>query len=329
MKPILLKFSLPILGDISFPAYFTFLTIGLFLAAVLTIRESRKLDLDPQDILDINLYMVIFGVIGSRLLHVVADGHFMEYVNLCVDPTKVPAIDARVLHCASSDQCGFDYLCDTTRGVCYPPRDCLAWAKLWRGGLAYYGGLICAAAYAYYFTHKHKIPWWRVADLAAPAILLGLFFGRMGCYLNGCCYGKVTDGPLGIRFPIGSSPWRAQYEAHLIQPHAEMLPVHPTQLYESIGCLLLFVVTYFFVRPRKRKEGEVLGWMLILYGFLRSLCEVFRDDERGVFWGFLSTSQLISVPLVLLGLWLILRRAPAVAIPATPATPDAAPPAAP
>jgi phosphatidylglycerol:prolipoprotein diacylglycerol transferase len=321
LRPILLKLLLPLIGDVSFPAYFTFLTLGLALAALVTVREARKLDLDPDDILDINLYMTIFGVIGSRLLHVIADGHFMDYVNLCVDPRQVPAIDSLVSHCTAAQQCGYDYLCDTARGVCYPPRDCLAWAKLWRGGLAYYGGLLMATAYAYYFTRKHNIRWWRVADLAAPPILLGLFFGRLGCYLNGCCYGKETHSAIGIRFPLGSTPWRAQYDAHLIQPGQPMLPVHPTQLYESLGCLVLFAFTYYYVRPRRRKEGEVLGAMLISYGILRSACEIFRNDERGVLWGFLSTSQIISVPLIAGGLWLILRRDPEATTAISPALP--------
>lgn len=308
MRPLLFKFTLPLLGEISFPAYFTFLALGLFLAAVITIREARKLKLDPQDILDINLYMTIFGVIGSRILHVIADGHFMDYVNLCIDPMQVPAVDALVKYCETNSQCSYDYLCDTARHVCYPPRDCLAWAKMWRGGLAYYGGLLMATGYAYYFTRKHKIPWWRVADLAAPPILLGLFFGRLGCFLNGCCYGKTTSSVFGIRFPNGSSPWHAQYSAHLIQPGQRMVPVHPTQLYESLGCLVLFCITYYIVRPRRTNEGQILGAMLILYGILRSVCEVFRDDERGVFFDFLSTSQIISIPLVTFGLWLVLRK---------------------
>ena len=132
MRPILLDFTLPLIGQITFPAYFTMLTLGLVLAALITVREARKLDLDPQDILDINLYMTIWGVIGSRLLHVIADGHFMDYVNLCVDPTRVPAIDALAKTCNVARECGYDYLCDAARHICYPPRDCFAWAKLWR-----------------------------------------------------------------------------------------------------------------------------------------------------------------------------------------------------
>jgi len=310
VKPLLWKFTLPLLGDVTFPAYFTFLTLGLLFAAILTVREARKLDLDTDDIIDINLYMTIFGVIGSRILHVFVDGHFMDYVNLCLDPMKVPAIDALVRHCNTARECGYDYLCDTTKHLCYPPRDCLAWAKLWRGGLVYYGGLIMATTYAVYFTRKAKIRFLRVADLAAPAILLGLFFGRLGCYLNGCCYGKVTHSLLGVRFPIGSSPWRAQYEAHQIMAGQQMLPVHPTQLYESLGCLLLFGFTYFIVRPRKRQEGFVAGACLALYAVLRIVVEVWRDDERGVLMGFLSTSQIISLGGIVLALWLMLRKDP-------------------
>lgn len=316
MRPILFKFSLPLLGDITFPAYFTFLTLGLLIAAIISIREARKLDLDPDDVIDLNLYMTIFGVLGSRLLHVVADGHFMDYVNLCIDPTKVPAIDALTKHCATAKECGYGYLCDAAKGLCYPPQDCLAWAKMWKGGLAYYGGFLLATAYAVRFTHKIGVRFWRIADLASPPILLGLFFGRLGCFLNGCCYGRETSASLGIRFPPGSVPWRAQYDAHLIQAGQPMIPVHATQLYESIGCLILFVVTYYWVRPRRRKEGEVLGSMLIGYGVLRSLCEVFRNDERGVFWGFASTSQLISLPLFALGIWLFVRRESTIAPPA-------------
>jgi phosphatidylglycerol:prolipoprotein diacylglycerol transferase len=98
-----------------------------------------------------------------------------------------------------------------------------------------------------------------------------------------------------------------------------MLPVHPTQLYESFGCLVLFAVTYYLVRPRKQHEGQVLGAMLILYGILRSVCEIFRNDERGVLWGWLSTSQMISAPLLLFGAWLILRKVPP--LPALPPAP--------
>jgi phosphatidylglycerol:prolipoprotein diacylglycerol transferase len=312
MKPILLHFSLPFLGSISLPAYFTLLAIGFGMAMLLTVRESRHINVDPDDALDINIYMIIFGILGARVLHVLADGHFMEYVNLCVDPKQVPALDALVKTCQTASECGYDYLCDPQRHVCHPPRDCLRWAKLWYGGFAYYGGFIAASLYCVYYCRRHKIPVMRIGDLAAPGIMLGLFFGRLGCYLNGCCWGKVTESAIGIRFPIGSGPWHAQFEAKLINVNQRMLAVHPAQLYESLGCLLLFALLYYVVRPRKRHDGQVYGAMLILYGVLRSVCEIFRDDDRGVFFGLVSTSQLLSLPLLAIGLYLVLRRRPPV-----------------
>jgi phosphatidylglycerol:prolipoprotein diacylglycerol transferase len=311
VKPILLQFHLPLLGNVEFPAYFTLLTIGFLVAMWITVRESKRLGMDHERILDTNLWMVVWGLIGSRLLHLVADGHFMDYVHLCTDPKAVKAIDALTSYCTTSAQCGYDYLCDAQTHACYPPRDCLAALKLWRGGFAYYGGFLAATAFAFYYVRKHALGWWRTADLAAPAIALGLFFGRVGCYLNGCCFGKPTDSAVGVVFPRGGSAWRAQLDAGLIAWNGAAHPVHPTQLYEAIGCLAVFAALYFFVRPRRRAEGEVFAGLLILYAVVRSVIEIFRDDDRGVFLGgHLSTSQLISLPLFAGGIALlvVLRR---------------------
>lgn len=314
MKPVLFDFHLPVLGEVVFPAYFTLLTIGFGLAMLLTVREARRLGMDHERILDTNLWMVVWGIIGARALHLVADGHFQDYVNLCTNPKLVPAIDAKVQYCTAAAQCGYDYLCDTVTHRCYPPKDCLAAFKVWRGGLAYYGGFLAAVPFAWYYVRKHALGWWRTADLAAPGIMLGLFFGRLGCYLNGCCYGKVTQSALGVVFPMGGVAWRAQHDAHLISGRQAALPVHPTQLYESIACLAIFALLYYVVRPRRRAFGEVFGWMLILYAVARSVVEIWRDDDRGVFFGGVSTSQLISIPLLVAGVallaWLRRSRAP-------------------
>src|SRR5262249_47232465 len=119
VKPILYAFDLPLLGRVDFPAYFTLLTIGFGLAMLLTVRESKKLGQDPQLILDTNLWMVIWGLIGARVLHLIADGHIHDYVNLCTHPQLVPAIDAQVSFCSSAAQCGYDYLCDAATHKCY------------------------------------------------------------------------------------------------------------------------------------------------------------------------------------------------------------------
>jgi phosphatidylglycerol:prolipoprotein diacylglycerol transferase len=304
MRPVLFAFHAPLVGEISFPAYFTLLTLGFGLALILTAREGKRLGMDHERVIDTNLWMVVWGIIGARVLSVLADGHFMDFVHQCTDPKLVPAIDARVSWCENAAMCGFDYLCDTVTHKCYPPRDCLLAFKVWRGGLAYYGGFIFATAFAFYYVRKHKLGWWRTADLAAPGIMLGLVCGRLGCFLNGCCYGKTTTSLVGVVFPPGSSAWMKQRDANLISNLQAALPVHPTQLYESLGCLAIFLFLYYVVRPRRQAFGQVFATMLILYAIVRSICEIWRDDDRGAI-GLLSTSQLISIPLFALGAWIL------------------------
>ena len=308
MKPILFAITLPLLGEVELPAYFTLLTLGFALAMLITVREAKRTGLDHEVILDTNLWMVVWGIIGARALHLVADGHLQDYVNLCLDPKLVKAIDAKVQSCTTDAQCGYDYLCDAARHVCHPPRDCFAALEVWRGGLAYYGGFLFATAFAIWYLRRHRLSFFRVADFAAYGISLGLVFGRLGCFLNGCCYGKVTRSAVGVVFPRGGDAWRAQLEAGRIHLADAALPVHPTQLYESVACLVVTAILYFVWRPRKRADGEILAGLLILYGVARVIVEVFRDDERGVFFGgLISTSQLISVPLIGGGLYLIRR----------------------
>lgn len=307
MRPVLLDLG----GDITFPAYFTLLTIGFALAMVYTVRESRRLGMDHQRILDTNLWMVFWGIVGSRLLHIVADTHFHDYVNLCVNPKLVAAVDAKVAYCNLNVQCGYDYLCDALTHKCFPPRDCLAVFKIWRGGFAYYGGFIAAVAFAIYYVRKHNLGWWRTADLASPGIALGLVFGRIGCFLNGCCYGKETTSAWGVVFPRGGSAWRAQLDAGHIPRLGDALPVHPTQLYESAACLVIFMILWWLERkkqPGSTRHGHVFAGLLVLYGVARFVIEYFRDDDRGVFFSsHLSTSQLISLPLFAGGLALLWR----------------------
>jgi phosphatidylglycerol:prolipoprotein diacylglycerol transferase len=310
VRPVLIDFHAPILGEVSFPAYFTLLAVGFGLAMLLTVRESRKLGQDPQRILDTNLWMVVWGVIGARVLHLIADGHFHDYVNLCVHPELVPATDAKVKFCTTAAQCGYEYLCNAATHTCHPPKDCFAALEVWRGGLAYYGGFLAAVPFAWWYVRRHKLGWWKTADLASPGIMLGLFFGRLGCFLNGCCWGKVTRSAIGVVFPRNSAPWHAQLDEHVINATQAMLPVHPTQLYESVACFTIFALLYYVVRPRRRAFGQVFAAMLIFYAFARSVCEIFRDDDRGVLFGWLSTSQIISLPLAAGGvalLWWLAR----------------------
>jgi phosphatidylglycerol:prolipoprotein diacylglycerol transferase len=312
MRPILLKLAsgLPIIGDLEFPAYFTLLMVGFGFALALSVRDARKLGMDDTRVYDLNLWMVFWGIVGARVLHLVADGQWHDYVNLCTHPQLVEAIDAKVRTCQASAECGYDYLCDTVRHVCYPPKDCLAVFKLWRGGFAYYGGFLFAAPFGLWYAHRHRLGMARMADLAGYGIPLGLFFGRMGCYYNGCCFGKVCQLPWRAVFPAGGAAWRAQLKAGLVGPTSPTLPVHPTQLYEALGSLAIFLVCYFVLRPRKRADGQVFAWFVGLYAVLRFAIEFARDDDRGIWTLGLSTSQLISIPLACAAALLLYRLRP-------------------
>lgn len=309
MRPILVDFGvdLPLLGHLDLPSYFVMLTLSFIIGAYMTRREAPRLGLDRERVLDLDIYIVIAAIVGARLLHVIADGHFHDYVNLCVDNFKVRATEAKVSYCNASSECGWDYVCNLAAHTCHPPRDCFAALEVWRGGLTFYGGFIFATAFGLYFAHKHRMGLWKVADLCAPWIAFGLGLTRIGCLLNGCCYGKLAQVPWAVRFPVGSPSWEAQRDAHLIAERALALPVHPTQVYLSILNFLTFVVLYFAIKPRKRFDGQIFAWLLILKGVFRSFVEIWRDDDRGVFWGFLSTSQLISLPLVAFGIVLLVR----------------------
>lgn len=288
MKPILLELHLPVIGELTFPAYMTLLMVGFLVAVGMARRQGERQGLDGAAIVDLGLLMLVLGLLGARLLSVLADGKLMDFVHLCTDPTLVPAVDSRVPVCSADIPCDYHYVCDQARGVCHPPRDCLAALKFWQGGLTYYGGLLLAVPGGLWFARRRGLGAWRMADITAPAIALGLLFGRLGCFLNGCCYGAATDSWVAVHFP----------------GHAH--PVHPTQLYEAAVALLLFVVLHYVVRPRARGPGEVFGWLLVLYGVMRMVLEIYRADPRGSL-GPLSTSQIISIPLILAGAALIYR----------------------
>jgi phosphatidylglycerol:prolipoprotein diacylglycerol transferase len=163
----------------------------------------------------------------------------------------------------------------------------------WRGGLVWYGGFLGAFVALVLYTRKHRLNLLKYVDVLIGPMALAHAFGRVGCLFAGCCYGSLTKVPWAIVFPPGSMAQQDQHLAGLVSAVAPALPVHPTQLYEALGELLLFwLVTY--VRPTKRFHGQLFLIWLTAYPILRSLIEMLRGDkERGV-W-LLSTSQYISI----------------------------------
>lgn len=172
-----------------------------------------------------------------------------------------------------------------------------------RSGGVFYGGFLAAVLAAYVLVRRYQLPWWRTADAFAPGIALGQAIGRQGCFAAGCCWGKPTALPWGVRFSeLGNQVTGVPVDAHL----------HPTQLYESFAAFFFFAFLIWLHR-RKTFDGQVLLMYGVLYGAARFIIEFFRDDPRGDILGLtslthLSTSQLISLLVGLTSLFILILR---------------------
>ena len=148
-------------------------------------------------------------------------------------------------------------------------------------------------------------------DVVAPSLALGIALGRVGCFLNGCCYGDLCKLPWGVSFPHDSPAWTEQvFDGLLKRDILWSLPVHPTQLYSAIdGLILLFLLSAYY--PLRRRDGAVMALLMVTYPITRFLIEYLRNDE-GVFFLGLTISQNISVLLLGVGIlfwsWLLRSR---------------------
>jgi phosphatidylglycerol:prolipoprotein diacylglycerol transferase len=226
------------------------------------------------------------------------------------------------------------------------------------GGFVFYGGLIGAAFAVWWFCRERKIDFLRFADVIAPTVALGQAFGRLGCFAAGCCWGKPATMhlPWAVRFPgasraldllghptSGAIAWDSQTRelrwviestgqvfdhpvpgalriSDWVAQHGTTLPIHPTQLYESLAQLILFVLL-MIARRYRRFHGQILALYLIGYSIIRTTVELFRGDfERGTLhklidavpldaWWNISTSQFISLVMFALGVTLLVRGA--------------------
>ncbi|MFO0680720.1 MAG: prolipoprotein diacylglyceryl transferase [Sandaracinus sp.] len=285
---------LPFLDE-DLPAYFVMLTCAFAACTWFAVRWAKQQKLDSEVLIDLSLASVITGVAGARIAHVLFDGFFMDYVHLCTDYRLV---DWHI----TEAQCASEWVqgsWDAAAGVCHPTeQDCWAWIRFWQGGLTWYGGMIGALAYAMYFLRKEGFPPLKALDLGGNVLPLGLFFGRLGCWFGGCCFGQRTDAWWGVSFPAWSPASEQQWRAHeLADAGYASLPVIPTQLMEAAGSLLIAAFSIYFVHPRKRFDGQVFCISMSLYALLRFVLEFFRADDRGGAAG-LTTSQWIGLGLV-------------------------------
>jgi len=171
-----------------------------------------------------------------------------------------------------------------------------------RGGLIYYGGFIGAGMALYVFSRMRREKFLSVVDLVTSSVPLGHVFGRIGCFINGCCYGCDYNGLLSVRYPKSSMPWEnAVYAGKVTADSAFSLPVHPVQLYEAAFNLVVYLFLFRMYRIRKF-NGMVTSLYLMTYPVGRFLFEFLRGDERMRWWMGFSVAQWVSVGLFAAGL---------------------------
>jgi phosphatidylglycerol:prolipoprotein diacylglycerol transferase len=275
-------------------SYMLLIGVGFLFATAMGAVWARRVGQNPDTIVDLGLASVVAGLVGARLLHVLADGYFWDYVHLCTDPSKVawPVPRAECL----DELAG---LWDAQAAVCHPKQaDCWAWAQIWGGGLTFYGGFIAATLAAAWLFRRDRFPFWKGVDLGGMMVPIGLGVGRLGCLLVGCCFGRVCERPWALQFPARSPASEWQAREHLLEsPLRASLAVHPTQIYEAFAALAIASFLILFVQARKRYDGQVFVAFLGLYAVSRFVIEFFRSDDRGG-WLWLSTSQWIGLVLI-------------------------------
>lgn len=174
-----------------------------------------------------------------------------------------------------------------------------------KGGLVFYGGLIGATVGAMLYLRLKKLPIWKVADILAPSIALGSAFGRLGCLMNGCCYGRACSLPWGLVFPKDSPVWDHQVHAGVIGQDQAALPVHPTEIYDSALNFGFYCFLAWLFR-RKKFDGQIFAVYLIGYALLRSFVEYFRGDYPVHYLGGWATpAQVLSLGIILGGALLL------------------------
>jgi len=249
------------IGNFPINTYGVFLAIAFLCAILIAVRLARRDGLPSEKIYDLSLWMLLAGLVGSKILMLFTEPDYRDNPALLLS---------------------LDFL---------------------RSGGVFYGGLLGAVLAGYFLMKRYKLPWWKTADACAPGIAIANFFGRQGCFAAGCCWGKPTSLPWGVKFTE---------QGHQITGVPIDAYLHPTQLYESFAMLLAFLFL-LWLHKRKRFDGQVILTYALLYSAIRFSIEFVRDDPRGDVFGLtsltgLSTSQLISLVIGIWALILLIRR---------------------
>ncbi len=266
MYPIIFEVPtwVPFLGGEPITSFGVMMLLSFLTAGYVLRIEMRRMGEDPEKAWDMVFMAVIGGIVGAKVYYV-----FLNWPRLMSDPM----------------------------GLIFA-----------RGGLVWYGGFLLATALVVWEIRRQKLPLRQMADACAPAIALAYAVGRVGCFLVGDDWGRPTGSWVGIRFPQGAPPTRVDIierefgitvDPALVEEYGQIVPVHPTQLYE-VGMSTLI----FFVLWRIRRNDHAPGWLfmfwLVLAGFERFLVEFVRaKDDR--FLGALTLAQVISLGIVAVG----------------------------
>ncbi|MBR4435837.1 MAG: prolipoprotein diacylglyceryl transferase [Clostridia bacterium] len=235
---------------LNIPSYGLMMSLAFITAILISYFRVKKAGLDQDTFLNLAIISLVAGLISAYLLYI-----FVTY------PIK-------------------EIFKSITSGSFYVFKN---------GGLVFYGGVIGGVLAALLYIHIKKQRFLDYAAVIVPTIPLAHAFGRIGCFLAGCCYGKVCETPISVFYknPIGGAPIG--------------VPVFPIQLIEAACNIVVFVILMVYV-GKKLKKGSVIFLYMILYGIERFILEYFRFDEiRGIFLG-LSTSQWISIFMVVTGI---------------------------
>lgn len=251
------------IGSLSIHWYGLLLAAGFIVGLWTASRRAARDGIAPERIYDSGAWLIIGAVLGARLWYVVS-----YWERLMRDPLFPQAPWTEVF-------------------------------MIQRGGLVFYGGLTGATVSGLAYVWKNRLPLWSFADALAPSIALGYVPGRLGCLMNGCCYGRDTTVPWAIRYP----------RDHETFPRL----LHPTQVYEALLSLGLYAALAWLYR-RKKFDGQVFSLYLVCYAISRSVVEVFRGDySRHYLGGIVTPAHLISIAVLAAGLilhWKLSRRPP-------------------
>lgn len=249
MRPILFH-----IGSVDVHAYGFLIALGVLVGVILAVRRGRTVGIETGHTLDLTFYAVIVGMLGSRMLYVLM--HARSYTRLCIG-TGAPR---------------------STRQWLW---DCTAPLHIWQGGLVFLGGAVLAALATLLYARRKKLDLGLVADVLAPSVSIAHVFGRLGCFMVGCCYGKPW--PDGVHFPPGSVAYTELLgKGRVLVGAGTTYALHATQLYEAAGELAIFVALLCLWR-RRHRHGTVALAYAFSYGLLRFLVELFRGDAVRAF----------------------------------------------